>query len=72
MHLIMQEQLSIKPKSSMYKLNSICEVIPPCLTPVATPKLVEHYHTSIQTFSEVSIDHIDVVLICYYAQCIHI
>ena len=36
------EQLSFRLKSSMYKLKSIDEIIPPCLTPFVTHKLVEH------------------------------
>ena len=36
------EQLSFRLKSSMYKLKSIGEIIPPCLTPFVTQKLVEH------------------------------
>ena len=36
------EQLSFRLKSSMYKLKSIGEIIPPRLTQFATQKLVEH------------------------------
>ena len=36
------DQLSIKLKSFMYKLKSIGEIIPLCLTPFVTQKLVEH------------------------------
>ena len=36
------KQLSFRLKSPMYKLKNIGEIIPPCLTPVATKKLVEH------------------------------
>ena len=36
------EQLSFRLKSSMYKLKSIGEIIPPCFTPFVTQKLVEH------------------------------
>ena len=36
------EQLSDKLKSSMYKLKSIGDIIPPCLAPFVTQKLTEH------------------------------
>ena len=36
------EQLSFRLKLSMYNLKSIGEIIPPCLTPFVTQKLVEH------------------------------
>ena len=36
------EQLSFRLKLSMYKLKSIGEIIPPCLTPFVTQKLVKH------------------------------
>ena len=36
------KQFSFTLKLSMYKLKSIGKIIPPCLTPFVTQKLVEH------------------------------
>ena len=48
------EQLRFRLKSSMYKLKSIGEIIPPCLTPFVTQNWWDMYYPSVQTFSDVS------------------